>query len=191
MAKLKKKRQSSSRHKNSQHSGLWITLGIILGISLMYTAQTFLSLPVFQKEDTPKEHAKTQPEKQPGITEFIFEYPDKLTQEIPVYEYQIPEPKKITPKKIQAKKNPPPINIDPINMIIQVGSFRNFRDADRMKAKLAFIGIEANIQRVRLNKNDLWHRVRIAQFKNLNALSDTRKLLKKNKINYFVFKVKP
>lgn len=75
-------------------------------------------------------------------------------------------------------------------MIIQVGSFRNFQDADRMKARLAFIGIQAGIQRVRLDRNAQWHRVRITRFKNLSDFAQTRKRLKENNINYFVFKVK-
>ncbi len=45
-----------------------------------------------------------------------------------------------------------PVAKDKSAYILQMGSFRKFADADRMKARLALIGIEAEIQRVSINK---------------------------------------
>lgn len=57
--------------------------------------------------------------------------------------------------------------------ILQVGAFQNHADADRVKAKLALMGVESNIQKVSID-NQTWHRVRIGPIKDLDDLNATR-----------------
>ena len=57
--------------------------------------------------------------------------------------------------------------------ILQVGAFQKHADADRVKAKLALMGVESNIQRVSID-NQTWHRVRIGPIKDLDELNATR-----------------
>ena len=178
--------------KNATPPVIWIGLGVILGISLTYSVQTIRSLPFMQNWHPSKNDndEKTPSTEISDAADFVFEYPDKLTEEVPIYEYQIPKPKIEKKPSSNSLKTSIPQKDVPVDMIIQVGSFRNFQDADRMKARLAFIGIQAGIQRVRLDRNAQWHRVRITRFKNLSDFAQTRKRLKENNINYFVFKVK-
>ncbi len=65
--------------------------------------------------------------------------------------------------------------------VLQVGSFQNLNDAEKLKANLAFLGLEANIQRVTVN-NQAWHRVRTGPYRNKQQLYKNQKLLKKNNI---------
>ncbi len=65
--------------------------------------------------------------------------------------------------------------------VLQVGSFQNLNDAEKLKANLAFLGLEANIQRVTVN-NQAWHRVRTGPYRNKQQLYKNQKLLKKNDI---------
>ena len=44
--------------------------------------------------------------------------------------------------------------------VLQAGSYKNFADADRVRAKLALQGIESKVQKVSVD-NDTWHRIRI------------------------------
>ena len=66
--------------------------------------------------------------------------------------------------------------------ILQVGSFQNLNDAEKLKANLALLGIAAEIQHVTVNKQQ-WHRVRSGPYRNKNQLYKDQNLLNKNDIH--------
>ena len=65
--------------------------------------------------------------------------------------------------------------------VLQVGSFQNLNDAEKLKANLAFLGLEANIQHVTVNRQ-AWHRVRTGPYQDKRQLYKNQKLLKQNDI---------
>jgi len=65
--------------------------------------------------------------------------------------------------------------------VLQVGSFQNLNDAEKLKANLAFLGLEANIQHVTVNRQ-AWHRVRTGPYRDKQQLYKNQKLLKQNDI---------
>ncbi len=73
------------------------------------------------------------------------------------------------------------------SLLLQAGSFKKYQDADRLKAKLALIGLEAKIQNVNIGK-DKWHRVRIGPFKTLDDINETRLRLAENNIKTIIIK---
>lgn len=71
---------------------------------------------------------------------------------------------------------------------LQVASFPNETDADNLKAKLAFMGVEANIQTVDLVGKGVMHRVRIGPFAKIEDVDRARAQLKLNGIDGVVVK---
>lgn len=78
----------------------------------------------------------------------------------------------------------------PGNYLLQAGSFRSFEEADRLKANLVLLGLEASIQTVTVNNKDTWHRVHIGPYKNLADVDAVRARLKESKIETMVLKVR-
>jgi len=76
------------------------------------------------------------------------------------------------------------------NYILQVGSFRDYHEADRLKAKLAFLGIEVKIEKVTLNEGDIWNRVRIGPLQSEREMNKIRGQLRSQQIEPIVLKVK-
>ncbi len=74
--------------------------------------------------------------------------------------------------------------------ILQIGSFRQHDAADEVKAKLALMGIRANVQRVVINGKDIRHRVRVGPYAESDRLSMIRQQLADNKFNYILLKLK-
>jgi cell division protein FtsN len=72
--------------------------------------------------------------------------------------------------------------------ILQVGSFPNFADADKMKATLALQGIESSIQEVQVNNGSTWNRVRIGPIKDLKELNSIREKLSQDHIEPLIIK---
>lgn len=63
--------------------------------------------------------------------------------------------------------------------LIQVGSFRSAGDAEALKARLAMLGMMANIEPVSVNGQD-WHRVRLGPFDTARAADGARRELNEN-----------
>lgn len=78
----------------------------------------------------------------------------------------------------------------PGTYVLQAGSFRSYAQADRLKAKLALLGLEANIQSVTVNGDETWHRVRLGPFHSLQRLNRTRAALKRHHVEALLLKLK-
>lgn len=72
--------------------------------------------------------------------------------------------------------------------VLESGSYRNPDDAERMRAKLARLGVEASIQRVTAGTTVI-HRVRIGPINSLSALNRTRATLRAADIDVVVIRV--
>lgn len=60
--------------------------------------------------------------------------------------------------------------------ILQAGSFKTSKDADRRRAELLLLGLEAKIEAVEAN-GDTWHRVYVGPFTSRSKLSKARTTL--------------
>ena len=67
--------------------------------------------------------------------------------------------------------------------ILQVGSFQSAAEADSLKAKLAFLGLQAKVTSAVVN-DDTWHRVQVGPFASESGLSRAKNLLIENHIEY-------
>lgn len=67
--------------------------------------------------------------------------------------------------------------------LLQTGSFRGFEDADRMKASLALLGVEARIQEVELTGGETWYRVRIGPYSDRDEINRIRERLAENEVD--------
>ncbi len=76
-----------------------------------------------------------------------------------------------------------------VSYMIQVGSFRNFVDADALKAQLAFLGIEAEIEAIS-SKGETWQRVRVGPFTEKRELNRIRNRLHSNDYNTMLVKIR-
>ena len=83
-----------------------------------------------------------------------------------------------------------PVDDDPGLYIFQVGSFKDYESADQIKARLALIGIQAEIQRVVINGQDSRHRVRIGPYKDPEMLKEISKRLNANGLEYMLLKLR-
>lgn len=103
---------------------------------------------------------------------------------LPKMEVQIPD------SAIEAANRDLPQAEDDLAYVLQTGSFRNAADAETMKARLALLGIEADVEAVVINDRETWHRVRLGPFPSLAAVNPVRRELKRHAINYILLKVR-
>lgn len=92
-----------------------------------------------------------------------------------------PPPKpadKPQPAKPQTADSKPAAGDEPY--FLQAGSFSNADDAEKLKARLALLGIESSTQTATIPDKGVWHRVRLGPYKNADEMNKARNLLKQN-----------
>ncbi|MES1196231.1 MAG: SPOR domain-containing protein [Steroidobacter sp.] len=184
-------------YKNAKRSGSksmsasgGFALGISLGLMIAFGVH-FYDLRSSKNASTNAkaaplsgEHAKEQadtpaPESAQDNTHYDF------YDVLPKFEVVVPNQKKDPKKPGDSAAG----SIDtPGTYVLQVGSWRNFADADRVRAQLALQGIESNIQKVSVDA-DTWHRVRIGPITDLKKLEDTRRKLREAQIDAMVIRM--
>jgi len=102
----------------------------------------------------------------------------------------LPEMEVVVPEQELAEKaapGPTPSIEGDGAYLLQAGSFRNMSDADQLKAKLALLGQQAEIQVVTVN-GVTWHRVRLGPVQGARAADELRRTLQSNGIETLVLK---
>ena len=80
-------------------------------------------------------------------------------------------------------------NRKPSTYVLQLGAFKNRLDADALKAKVAFVGLTANIQSVEINQVR-WHRVRLGPYASGRKADVAKRNLDKNGFSAIIIKQK-
>lgn len=79
---------------------------------------------------------------------------------------------------------PPLVDSKPIAAgephFLQAGSFSSPADAEKLKARLALLGLESSIQTATIPDRGVWYRVRLGPYKDTDELNRTRASLKQN-----------
>jgi len=195
---------------------VWLALGVTIGLFSAFLAYLVISKPADENPNpTTANNQHTLAQKTTVTTtqqatpanevaeprfSFYTELP-KRTLEIPEAEIKTlsgDNEKKPTTVSHQPKAALPPAQTSSLKTnkpshayILQAGSFKKHREADQLKAKLALIGVEANIQAVSVNKNDRWFRVRVGPYGKQQQANAVKEKLRKNRIPAIVLKLSP
>ncbi|MHB1544550.1 MAG: SPOR domain-containing protein [Gammaproteobacteria bacterium] len=78
----------------------------------------------------------------------------------------------------------------PGQYLIQVGSFRRWAQANRLKAQLALWGIVAHINPVRIDHGETWNRVQIGPIGHLKQLNRVRTTLALHRVTSLLIELK-
>jgi cell division protein FtsN len=129
---------------------------------------------LLEKERTPPPQAETAvPQKAPEPAPKV-----KLD-----YHEVLPTIDEVISESVLPEDEEPVEDRDNHQYILQAGSYKAERDAESMKAKLALAGFEAVIQRVIIDNQGTYYRVRMGPYKSKRKLQLDRKRLAKQGIN--------
>lgn len=189
---------AKSQHKEARPipGWIWLLAGLAIGL--------FVALLVYIKDNSSGKLAITdtvakvfQPSNQNearGVKKEQATPPPVPTSNKPKFDFYtiLPELEVAIPEQelIKSSKDEKKQERSNEQYILQAGSFKHFEEADKLKARLALQGIEAHIQKVKINATDTWHRVRIGPLNNLKSLNQTRRRLRDMGIASIVVKNK-
>lgn len=122
----------------------------------------------------PKAEMKAIPEPEAVAPQFDF-YTILPEKEVVVPDYEI-NTRTREERVGQAKKS---------SYIMQAGSFKEFKDADSLRAKLALMGIESRVEKAKIG-NVTWNRVKMGPYDRMTSVSSIRTRLRQNGIDVIV-----
>lgn len=102
----------------------------------------------------------------------------------------LPEVETVLPDRARGKPARPERSEAGERYVLQAGSFANFEDADQLKAKLAFQGLRAQIQKISIEGKGEFHRVRLGPYEKLEELDAINQQLTKLGLRPIRLKVK-
>lgn len=160
---------------------IWMLWGLGVGLAVALWVYVNDRQPgqsvVAEQRPRPEVTTKTEPQEDETPSR-RFDFYEML----PRFEVVIPEVETGTPTPGDA-----PVE-RPGSYVLQAGSFKKFQDADRMKAQLALLGVEAGIQRVTID-DKTWHRVRVGPLKDLDQVNRMRERMREAQIDVFVVRL--
>ena len=193
------KTRANPKPKQQQTSGwIWFFAGLLVGLfaaGLAWlkfgqypTHQVAPAKPGNTHAQRQQEPTKAKPKEQktlPPKPRFDF------YTVLPEMEVVVPEPEPI-PRQASQKQSVSTTASTKTGSayMLQMGSFLKYEDADRMKASLALLGIQAEIQKVTINNKDTYHRVRSGPYRNSQQVNRLRTQLQKNGVNSLLIKLK-
>jgi len=193
MARDYKNTSRRKSKKNTSAAGwVWMLAGLSIGLFvafLVYLNDNPLEMgkeknkpaPVVEKSRAAEPGQKTADSKQGATQRPRFDFYNLL----PEMEVFIPE------QEIAAEREKNS-NGEQVVYDLQVGSFRQFEDADRLRAKLALMNFESHIQRITINGNynreQTWFRVRVGPFKSARKMGKVRNRLRDQAMDPIVLK---
>lgn len=183
--------------KNAFPGYLWLLAGLAIGLFFAFLVyldkqpkeKISFTEAVTQELDKVKarrKEKKSKPENASGESETEFSFYTILPElEVFISDAEIGRHNNTSNKTSPTETE----KTSPTRYILQAGSFRNYDDANTLKASLTLLGMEPSIQSVNIN-SESWHRVRIGPFNSAKNLHEVRSALQKNNIKTITMALK-
>ena len=185
-------RRGASRGSNRATPAFaWLFTGILIGLGLAWylASKGYISQPA--PEPGAIGEAAQQRSSEPLIGDEEGRSGDHATKSRYDFFTVLPEMEVVVPEQELTERSAPPSADAPAGdtdtYLLQVGSFQSSSDADQLKARLALLGIVAQIQSVTVN-DATWHRVRIGPVQGARQADEIRRQLQNGGIDSLVMK---
>ncbi len=170
-----------------QQFGIGLVVGLVIALAVWlydHRAQPKASPDLADVSGPEARAAKTAPKRSAAAETEADPAKDYAFYEaLPKFEVTVPE------KDHGARRDLPDEPIAQAGAyVLQVGSYRNRPDADRLADKLSKLGIQANVQHIAIDADE-WNRVRIGPISDLSKLNATRKQLRAADIDAVIYRV--
>lgn len=175
-------KKSRRKKQNGFCWGSWM-IGLVMGAGAIW----LININAIKLDDLlPVQEAKEQ-------VQVVEETPNELDN-IPIeFYYLLPKmeekvPDHLISKQIREDSSDKPMD-KPGRYRLQAGSFQSMKDADRRRANIVLLGLDAHIQKVNRG-GATWYRVMMGPFDTLKHLEVAKHRLNENRIETMVIKLK-
>lgn len=181
--------KASTSKKSGNPMLVGIVIGLFLGLAIALAVVIFIkgSPSPFVERKTQQAPGDTTPQASSSAEEKRLE--GKSKEEKPRFDFYTILPGTEEPVSEKDIKQQDSESTAKSQYYLQAGAFQKEADADNLKAKLALMGVEANIQTATVPDKGVWHRVRVGPYNNVDDLNRVRSTLSQNGISTSLIKV--
>ena len=174
----KKNRPAPTKRKPSPRANkapgwVWLLTGIVLGAFIMFLM--YLAGMTPQPDTKPQTSTTTaNSNNKTNVPKPRFDFYRMLKESEPEATYTV------DPADAQQANQPAK------EYILQAGSFRKQQDADRLRAELLMLNLNAYVEVTNINNGDIWHRVLTGPYLSRSRMAKARSILVSNEISPLV-----
>jgi len=169
----------------SKRSGSPVFTGVLIGLIL--GAVLAVGVALWATGDNPFKLKPVSPERTTPPPAAVEPAPPATPEAAPSFDFY-----KVLPGDAPGELPPTPGAAADVPLYyLQAGAFQNADDADNLKAQLALLGLEAEIQTSDIADKGVFHRVRVGPFRAMDEVNSTRSLLTQNNIPATLVKETP
>ena len=157
--------------------------GILIGVTVGLAIAGWVAWYIQKSPNSFNNTVKPQPEKVVAAPALPHTSASAVSEAKPRFEfYKVLTDNAPPPSARQTQKHTekPAATLKKEIYYLQVGSFSNADDADKLKAKLAMLGVEAGVQVATIPDKGVWHRVRLGPYQDSGEMTKARDTLKQN-----------
>lgn len=153
----------------------WMLIGLLVGAGVAWAVHLYVTRSA--KPPKPAPAGQSAPPRAPAKKPEPKPVPPPAVK--PRFDFYtiLPEMETVLPDKEPPAVKPKRSVETDARYILQAGSFANFEDADRLKARLALAGLEARIEKVSIEGKGDFFRVRLGPYAKLEQLEAQNKKL--------------
>ena len=169
----------------SKRSGSPVFTGVLIGLVL--GAVLAVGVALWATGNNPFKLKPARPEAPAAAPAAVEPAPPATPEAAPSFDFY-----KVLPGDAPGELPPTPSAAADVPLYyLQAGAFQNADDADNLKAQLALLGLEAEIQTSDIADKGVFHRVRVGPFRAMDEVNSTRSLLTQNNIPATLVKEAP
>lgn len=189
-----RQRERERRRREGMPGWVWGLVGLSVGLGVaawVYLEGNRAAAPVTLAPPAPSPPPVEAPKKGPDSTAAApkpapappapkprFEFYTMLPEmEVPIHEPGSGKPGETPSGKASGE-----------TYVLQVASFRSYEEADRLKASLSLLGLEASIQSVTTEGKPPVHRVRVGPYTDMAKVNEARRRLKEHALDPILVK---
>lgn len=184
--------RASSRKSQPQPVAGWKWGAIVTLIALFAAFLVFLQVSAPERPDKASVIKKPEPAKPVSKPKQQKPAEQKAEPEGPRFDFYtiLPEKEVVVPDyEIKTRVREERVGkAKPAKYILQAGSFRNFKEADSLRAKLALMGIESRVEKAKVG-NVIWNRVKMGPYSQMSSVTTIKSRLKQNGIDVMVTEI--
>ena len=173
------KSKSTNNGPSASHTHWgWLLTGLMIGVFIAFLAGLTPSVKDVRSL-TEQTSTNAQNEQRQPVFDFYTLLPET---EVTVVER--PSAKKI-------EKKPPPVPSESAKKyLLQAGSFRSYKDAEHLRAKLLLEGLSPRVEKVNVGSGETWHRVQLGPLSDADSLKKARSVLIDQNIDSLLLQLK-
>ncbi|MFK0571784.1 SPOR domain-containing protein [Endozoicomonas sp.] len=188
-----KSKSTGKRSSAGMPGWVWLLAGLAIGVFVAFLAGLTPSAKDVRTVAEQVASGAVDEQKRADLkkdSQPVFDFYTLLPESEVTVSIADPAPAKTQPQKADKTTAVPAASAKPKKYLLQAGSFRSFKDAERLRVQLLLEGLMPKVEKVSVGGGETWHRVQLGPFTDRPSLQNAQKVLAGKNIDSLLLQLK-